>query len=186
MEAAYRFFDNDRVTPEKILQPHIKATTERISQCDFVLLVQDTSEMDLTRANQQVEGVGPMDSEVRFGAFIHPMIAFRADGVSLGTVWQKTWSREAIQTSMTPKEKRRQRVKTRIEDKESIRWVEGLRAARDVAAACPDTTCVCVSGRTQSPNRLRTDSVAADHHASDRHAGTDPGRRAGLLCSMAN
>ena len=39
MEAAYRFFDNDKVTPEKILQPHFDATKERISQADFVLLV---------------------------------------------------------------------------------------------------------------------------------------------------
>ena len=28
MEAAYRFFDNDKVSPEKILRPHIEATRE--------------------------------------------------------------------------------------------------------------------------------------------------------------
>ncbi len=44
MEAAYRFFDNDKVSPEKILQPHIEATRERISQAEIVLLVQDTTE----------------------------------------------------------------------------------------------------------------------------------------------
>ena len=38
MEAAYRFFDNDRVSPEKILQPHIAATRERISQSEVALL----------------------------------------------------------------------------------------------------------------------------------------------------
>ena len=54
MEGAYRFFDNDKVSPERILQPHIDATRERISQCDFVLLVQDTTELDLTRPKQQV------------------------------------------------------------------------------------------------------------------------------------
>ena len=31
MEAAYRFFDNDKVSPEKSLRPHIEATRERIS-----------------------------------------------------------------------------------------------------------------------------------------------------------
>ena len=30
MEAAYRFFDNPKVSPEKILQPHIEATRQRI------------------------------------------------------------------------------------------------------------------------------------------------------------
>jgi hypothetical protein len=77
------------VTPEKILQPHIDATLERISQCDYALLVQDSSEVDLTHPHQQVEGAGPMDSEARRGAFIHPLMAFDFDGIPLGTVWQK-------------------------------------------------------------------------------------------------
>jgi hypothetical protein len=144
MEAAYRFFDNDKVTPEKILQPHIDATRERIAQCDVVLLVQDTSELDLTRPNQQVKGAGPMDAGPRRGAFFHPLIAFNADGVPLGTVWQKTWAREKTETALTKAEKKKKRDTTPIEDKESLKWIEGLRAARDVAAACPDTTCVCV------------------------------------------
>jgi hypothetical protein len=54
VEAAYRFFDNDKVSPEKILQPHIEATRERISQSEVVLLVQDTTVIDLTRPKQQV------------------------------------------------------------------------------------------------------------------------------------
>ena len=112
MEAAYRFFDNDRVTPEKILQPHVKATHERISQTDFVLLVQDTTELDLTRPNQQVEGTGPMDCEARRGAFFHPLMAFDAEGLPLGTVWQKTWTREAIETELSKAEKCRRRQET--------------------------------------------------------------------------
>ena len=51
MEAAYRFFDNDKVSPGNIRQPHIEATRERISQADVVLLVQDTTDIDLTRPN---------------------------------------------------------------------------------------------------------------------------------------
>jgi len=144
MEAAYRFFDNDKVSPEKILQPHIKATHERISQTDLVLLVQDTTELNLTRPNQQVAGAGPMDCEVRRGAFFHPLMAFDSEGVPLGTAWQKTWVREAIETTLSKAEKRRKRQQTPIEEKESLRWVEGLRAAREVAAACPQTVCVCV------------------------------------------
>lgn len=144
MEAAYRFFDNDKVTPERILQPHIDATRERISQSNFVLLVQDTTEVDLTRPTQQVQGAGPMDSDKRRGAFLHPLKAFDLDGLPLGTVWQKTWIREAINTTLTKQEKNKIRRQTPIEEKESVRWIEGIRAARQVAEACPDTTCVCV------------------------------------------
>ncbi|MCL2710971.1 MAG: hypothetical protein FWE95_08825, partial [Planctomycetaceae bacterium] len=32
LEAAYRFCDNDKVTPEKILKPHFHATTKRCRQ----------------------------------------------------------------------------------------------------------------------------------------------------------
>ena len=144
MEAAYRFFDNNKVSPQRILQPHFNATRERISQTDFTLLVQDTTEVDVTRPNQQVQGVGPMDSEARHGAFLHPLKAFTLDGLPLGSVWQKTWTRDKIEKNLSPEEKKKKRNETPIEDKESIRWVEGQRAARDVANACPDTTCVCV------------------------------------------
>ena len=37
VKAAYRFFDNDKVTSEKILQPHTKSTIERISKEKIVL-----------------------------------------------------------------------------------------------------------------------------------------------------
>jgi hypothetical protein len=143
IEACYRFFNNEKVTPEKILQPHIEATFRRISQVDLVLLVQDTTELDLTRPEQQVEGAGPMDCESRRGAFYHPLIAFDIEGVALGIVGQKSWTRQEI--SKAPKaEKSRKRKQTPIEDKESYRWVQGLQDAQRTAAACPETTCVCV------------------------------------------
>ena len=145
MEGAYRFFDNDKVSPEKIRQPHVAATIERIAQCDMALLVQDTTELDLTRPSQQVRGAGPMDCESRLGAFHHPLMAFNIDGVALGTVWQKTWTRDKIETDLTKAEKSKKRKDTPIEDKESFRWIEGQRAARAVAAVCPNTQCVCVS-----------------------------------------
>jgi len=143
LEACYRFFDNENVTPAKILEPHIKATYQRIEQVDFALLVQDTTEIDLTRPEQQVEGAGPMDSESRRGAFFHPMVAFDFDGVALGLVGEKSWTREAISNG-TPAEKSTKRRKTRIEEKESYRWLEGLQMAKQAAQACPQTTCVCV------------------------------------------
>ena len=63
-EACYRFFDNDSVKPELIIQPHIKTTHERVKERDVALLVQDTSELDLTRPKQQVRGAGPMECSI--------------------------------------------------------------------------------------------------------------------------
>lgn len=145
MEAAYRFFDNSKVSPEKILQPHIEATRQRIAQSDVVLLVQDTTELDLTRPNERVKGAGPIICDTDLGAFFHPLVAFDAGGLPLGVAWQKNWARDEIETKLSAKKKRERRRKTPIEEKESIRWVEGIRSAREVARACPETQCVCVA-----------------------------------------
>lgn len=161
MEAAYRFFDNDKVTPQKILQPHVDATLERIAQRDVVLLVQDTTELDLTRPTQQVEGAGPMDSEVRRGAFWHPLMAFDTCGLPLGTVWQKAWARETIECSLTAAQKNQKRQKTPIEEKESLRWIEGIRAGCKVAAACPNTKCVCISDSESDVYEFFSEQVSA-------------------------
>ena len=145
LEAAYRFCDNNKVSPEAILQPHYAATEERIRQNDIVLLVQDSTELDLTRPEQQVAGAGPIECQSRFGAFYHPLVAFAPNGLPLGTVWKKSWAREEIKTELTADEKNKLRKQTPIEDKESYRWLEGVRAARKVAEHCPQTTCVCVA-----------------------------------------
>lgn len=142
-EGCYRFFDNDKVTPEKTLETHIQATRERISQCDYVLLVQDTTEIDLTRPKKQVAGAGPMDHDSRRGAFYHPLVAFTASGLPLGIVAHKSWTRTEL-SKASKSEKSAVRKQTPIEEKESYRWLEGLRSAEITAATCPDTTCVCV------------------------------------------
>ena len=145
MEAAYRFFDNSKVSPEAIVQPHQAATLDRAREVDVLLLVQDTTEVELTRPNQQVAGAGPLDCESRRGAFYHPLMAFTSCGVPLGTVWSKCWARDKIHSGRTVAEKMRQKRNTPIEGKESMRWLEGVREARKVAEACPQTQCVCIA-----------------------------------------
>ena len=81
-EAAYRFFNNPRVTPDAILEPHIAATKERIRQSEVALLVQDTTEIDLTRPEQQVRGAGPLDGNKRMGMLYHPLMAFDDQGLA--------------------------------------------------------------------------------------------------------
>jgi len=145
MEAAYRFFDNPKVSPEAIVKPHRQATIERARECDVLLLVQDTTEIDLTRPNQQVSGAGPLECDSRRGAFYHPLIGFTSCGVPLGTVWSKSWAREKIRSGRTAAEKMRHARNTPIEEKESMRWLEGVREAREVSEACPQTQCVCIA-----------------------------------------
>ncbi|MFO1043749.1 MAG: transposase DNA-binding-containing protein [Planctomycetaceae bacterium] len=47
-QAAYRAFNNRKVSPEQILNPIAKRLSRRIGEHAVVLLVQDTTELDYT------------------------------------------------------------------------------------------------------------------------------------------
>ena len=144
MTAAYRLFDNDNATFEAVLQPHIDATRERIAPHQVVLVVQDTSEIDVTRPGQQMAGAGPLDGGSRWGALLHPLHAFTPDGTPLGTLHAKTWVRDETSergASMS----RARRAATPIEEKESHRWVNVYRRAIEESKRCPSTQLVCLA-----------------------------------------
>jgi hypothetical protein len=143
LKAAYRFFDNDKVTFSKVIEPHVTRTRERIAQQPVVLLVQDTTENDLTRPQQPVQGVGELDG-ARQGVLLHEMHAFTPDGIPLGTVWAEVLNRTEGVSHETAAEKQHARKHTPIEEKESMRWLTGLREARAIAQRVPGTQCVCV------------------------------------------
>lgn len=144
LDRAYDFFDNDKVTPERILETHRYRTLERVMQQRVVLIVQDSSEVELTRPNQQVAGAGPLSANSRLGAYLHPLIAYSTERVNLGTLWHKSWAREAIDTERTAKEKSKALEQLPIEEKESFRWLEGQREALKVAEMAADTQCILV------------------------------------------
>jgi hypothetical protein len=145
MEAAYRFFDNDKATPERILEPHVASTRQRVGAQKVVLCVQDTTEIELTRPQMKVAGAGPLATDARQGCFLHLLEAFTPDGTPLGRVWSTTWARSADSIEVPKAERDKRRKQLPIEDKESFRWLEGLRQTRALAEACPDTTCLCVT-----------------------------------------
>ena len=145
MEAADRFFANEKVTPDAILKTHAAMTRQRISREPDCWLVQDTTEVVLTRPQQQVQGAGPLSCDAQRGAFVPPLVAFTTSGIPLGVVWQKHWARTELKTGMTPADKRKETKATPIEDQESVRWIEGLQAARKVADDCPNTRCILVA-----------------------------------------
>src|SRR5262245_22622264 len=105
--AAYRFFDNKKVTAQGVLQPHYDQTRQRIAANSVALLVQDTTEIDLTRPEEQVGGAGPMDGSSRRGVFLHLMEAFTEDGTPLGAVWTDIWARPEGEVSVSQEAKQK-------------------------------------------------------------------------------
>jgi hypothetical protein len=143
--AAYRFFDNDHTTFDKILQPHQDATKRRIAEQETVLFVQDTTELDLTRPKQQIRGAGLIGSgDKRFGGYLHLLEAFVPDGTPLGAVWAKNVIRASEKPPKEAAIPKRHHNDIPIEEKESFRWLEGYRQTIEVAKRNPRVRCVCV------------------------------------------
>lgn len=143
MTAAYRLFDNEKATFKAILAPHAQATQQRIAGQAVVVLAQDTTEIDVTRPQQQVAEAGPLDAGARRGALVHALHAFTPEGTPLGSLHAAAWTRADREVSC-PSQSRTQRAGTPIENKESYRWVETLRLAGREASSCPNTQFICV------------------------------------------
>jgi hypothetical protein len=144
MTAAYRLFENKRLCFEDVLQPHIDATRCRVAEQAVVILAQDTTELEFTRPHQQVVGAGPMDGSKRRGAFLHPLHAFTPDGVPLGTIAARVWTRPD-EPPLPAAERQARRKALPIEQKESQRWIDMLRRGKELAAQVPETRFVCVA-----------------------------------------
>jgi len=141
--AAYRFFDSERTDAAKVLQPHHDATVERIRVHPVVMVAQDTTELELIRKQERVGG--PLNDDSRWGLYVHPLLAVTPERVPLGVVTAKIWSRDPHEFAKSQEEKRRARKAKPIEEKESVRWLEGYQSACALAAETPDTTIIAIS-----------------------------------------
>lgn len=137
-QAAYRWCDNPKVRPEKILEAHRQATQRRIAEQPVVLLVQDTTELDLTE--HAPAGAGPMTSETRLGFFDHSHLAFTPECLCLGVVDADVYARSGEDFGDS-----KQRQYEPIETKETYRWLQGYRLACDVQSETPETQIVSVA-----------------------------------------
>lgn len=136
--AAYRFFDNDKVTYEPVLQVHSDATLERIRRQPVVLLPQDTTEMILTR--QSSLGIGTLKKTAKKELFVHPVLAITPERIPLGVVSLDLWDRPEQSI-------RKERFDKPIEEKESFRWIEGYQAACAIQSQALSTLVVMLADR---------------------------------------
>lgn len=142
-QAAYRFFDNDNVTPQQILQPHFEATLRRMQECPVVLLVQDTTELDYTAHPPQ--DAGRLDHEWRRGWYQHVELAVTPERLPLGVVATESFERDP--DAPIPHQSGIRRTGEPIELKETFRWLQGYRHACELAAQSPQTQFISVADR---------------------------------------
>jgi hypothetical protein len=106
LEGVYRFLRNERVTPRKILAPHVAATQERVANAT-VVIAHDTTEFTFG-GTQHRDGLGRIGrSQLVQGFFAHFALAVSADEsrTPLGVVGVKTFAR-GWQLPTVPKSQR--------------------------------------------------------------------------------
>lgn len=139
-KASYRLFDNDKVTPEKILRPHQKRTQERMQDHALVLLLQDSSYQDFT-AHPKTKGLGPIGtpSQDLWGMVQHTTLAVTPTGLPLGVLAQDIWVRDPEPEALSDYERR----KRPIEEKESYKWLAALEESVGLTPPGVEAVSVC-------------------------------------------
>ena len=137
-KAAYRFLHNGKVSMESILGPHREALLERMQGLREVLLVQDTTSVNLDTSRQVIQGLGRIggggerESE---GLWVHAGVAFTPGGCPLGVADLQIWARPFGQRA------------AQFEQAESERWLRGFERACELGRLCPGTRVISVCDR---------------------------------------
>ena len=137
--AAYRFFNHPNVDLKQVLSGHYQSTVNRIKDRDVVLIPQDTTQLirDITQKTDAIKGIRAIRKDK---TFLHANIAFTEQRVCLGVVAVDHWKRAGKKNPKIQAQKP-------IEDKESIRWLQGYETTCAVQAQCPKTLVVSIADR---------------------------------------
>jgi len=155
-KAAYRFFDNDRVSEAEILGGHFQATRDRAAATDGpILVMHDTTEFTYKR--EDVDAVGKTrihiagayrDGMPRYitacGILMHSSLAVTPEGLPLGLTAIKFWSRKKFKSTNALTRKINP-TRIPIEEKESIRWLDNLQ--RSTSLLGDASRCVHIGDR---------------------------------------
>ena len=131
-KGAYRALSNDKITPEAILAALRDDTVARVqAEETMVLALHDTTSLDFSD-HPATAGLGPLgggDGSAGHGFWAHSVLAASSIGVPLGLLHQENWVRDSAEIG-----KHHQRRDLPIEDKESYRWIVGLKAVHSALA----------------------------------------------------
>ena len=139
-KAAYRFFDHDQATPDRIRAPHQQRTVERMAQHARVLAVQDTTFLNYTH-HPRTEGLGPIGkkSQNQHGFGLHSTLVITPEGMPLGVLTQAVFIRPEDEPAHRPEECRL----LPIEEKESYRWLQAFEQTLALAPQGVEVITVC-------------------------------------------
>jgi len=132
-KAAYRFFNNDNVNYQDIIQAHSKMTVTRSKQEDIVLAIQDTTYYNYS-SHPETKGLGLLsrfkgkhkDDILTKGLCMHTTLAITTEGLPLGILDQDIYARKERSAEEIALKKKSHNNALPIEEKESIRWLNSM------------------------------------------------------------
>lgn len=130
-KAAYRFFANEAVRADSLLEGHLAQTVRRAGAEPVVLIAQDTT--SLTYGPRA--GLGLVGGQEADGLWLHSSMAFDPQGCALGLTHVEYWTRDPAQFG-----KARARHTRAQAEKESQRWLNSFLACVEFAAQLPPAT----------------------------------------------
>lgn len=137
--AAYRFFDNEKVTFDSIMSGHKESTLKRIQAEPVVLIPQDTTFLNFATDDKSKE-MGTLRRKNSNQQLLHTSIAISPGRVNLGVVDGSMWQRDEASTGKS-------RSGKKIDEKESHRWLLHYQSACSIQAQSPETTVVSIADR---------------------------------------
>ncbi len=129
LKAAYRFFEQPKITFEEIQRPHWQQTRAACHQPGQYLMIEDTSLLDFTD-HPATEELGPIGDGRGRGLLLHTTLALRIEGwdlqerprvIALGLLAQQCWSRW-----LQPNRRGETRRQLMSRSRESQRWALAL------------------------------------------------------------
>jgi hypothetical protein len=125
LEATYRFLNNERVSPDQILAPHVRQTVRRAASAGTVVVAHDTTEFNFGKFER--EDLGRVGQGKSYGFYGHFSLAIDlATREPLGIVAVQTYERHG------GKGRRGHTSLQTSTDNESRRWIEGAVDADEV------------------------------------------------------
>jgi len=131
---AHRFLDNDKVSPQAIIDT-LSGRTIKACAGRSIVAVQDTSEVNFAQRDASRSGLGAAGGGASVGFFIHPLIAVDLEtGAVLGLVDAQIYTRPPGPTA--------NRRRLAFEEKESVRWLTTAQSAQTRLAGAARTIVV--------------------------------------------
>ena len=138
-KAAYRFFANQDIRSQAIMESHVASSIVRMREVDTVLAVQDTTSLNWSQY-PSTTGLGPIDDHHTQGLMVHTTLAMTPEHVPLGVLEQQVWARSETYHHQD-------HGKRVLAQKESQKWLTSLNAVIALREQCPQTNFVSVGDR---------------------------------------